>query len=170
MLARRAEPLDELAAEFGDRAVAVPGDVTDPASVQTAVAAAADHLGGLDGLANAAGVARPSPIADGRPEDWQLMLDVNVVGLLQATQVVLPHLRDTTPADVVNISSMLGRRRPSVAMTVYSASKFAVHLISDGLREELAGDDIRVTLISPAVITRTAPPLFRQRAIGMRLA
>ncbi len=155
LLARRAGPLAELADELGDRAVAVPGDVTDPASVQAAVAAAAAHLGGLDGLVNAAGVARPSPIADGKPEDWQLTFDVNVVGLLQATQAVLAHLRDTTPADIINISSMSGRRRASVAMTVYSASKFAVHLVSEGLREELADDDIRVTLISPGFV-RTA--------------
>jgi NADP-dependent 3-hydroxy acid dehydrogenase YdfG len=140
--------------------VAVPGDVADAVSIAAAVAQAAEALGGLDGLVNSAGVARPGRVADAPPQDWQRTFDVNVIGLLHATRAALTHLRAaaaTEPgmADIVNISSMSGRRRPSVEMTVYSASKFAVHLLSDGLREEFADDGIRVSVISPGFV-RTA--------------
>jgi NADP-dependent 3-hydroxy acid dehydrogenase YdfG len=167
LVARNPEPLEALTRELGAAAVAVPGDVADAASIAAAVEQAADALGGLDGLVNSAGVARPDRIADARPADWQLTFDVNVIGLLQATQAALPHLRAaaaSTPdgaagtpgvADVVNLSSMSGRRRPSIEMTVYSASKFAVHLLSDGLREELAEDGVRVSVIAPGFV-RTA--------------
>jgi NADP-dependent 3-hydroxy acid dehydrogenase YdfG len=157
LVARRPEPLEVLTRELGARAVAVPGDVADADSIDAAVEQAAETLGGLDGLVNSAGVARPDRFADARPQDWQLTFDVNVIGLLQATQAALPQLRaaaagETGVADVVNVSSMSGRRRPSVEMTVYSASKFAVHLLSDGLREELADDGIRVSVISPGFV------------------
>jgi NADP-dependent 3-hydroxy acid dehydrogenase YdfG len=162
LVARNREPLDALARELGSAAVTVPGDVADATSIAAAVDRAVDALGGLDALVNSAGVARPDRIADARPGDWQRTFDVNVIGLLQATQAALPHLRAAasardaagTPmiADVVNISSMSGRRRPSIEMTVYSASKVAVHLLSDGLREELAEDGIRVSVISPGFV------------------
>lgn len=157
LLARHRGPLEDLADDLGPRAVVVAGDVTDAASVRGAVARAADRLGGLDGLVNSAGVVRPSLVGDADPEDWQVTFDVNVVGLLTTTQAVLGDLRGETPADVVNVSSMSGRRRSSVDMTVYSASKFAVHVISDGLREEVADEGIRVTLVSPGYV-RT--PIF----------
>lgn len=152
LLARRRDHLDQLADDLGDRAVAVPGDVTAVDSTRAAVARAADELDGLDGLVNSAGVARASRIADADPDAWQHMFDVNVVGLLAVTQAALDHLRPESPADVVNISSMSGRRRGSVELTVYSASKFAVHVISDGMREEFADDGVRVTLISPGYV------------------
>jgi NADP-dependent 3-hydroxy acid dehydrogenase YdfG len=160
LVARSPEPLEDLTRQLGGGAVAVPGDVADADSIAAAVERAAEALGGLDGLVNSAGIARPARIADARPEDWQATFDVNVVGLLQTTQAALPHLREAAAgevgvADVVNVSSMSGRRRPSIEMTVYSASKFAVHLLSDGLREELAPDGIRVSVISPGFV-RTA--------------
>lgn len=160
LVARRPDPLEALARELGPAAVITPGDVADPVAIATAVERAAESLDGVDGLVNSAGIARPARIADARPQDWQATFDVNVVGLLQATQAALPHLREAAAgevgvADVVNVSSMSGRRRPSIEMTVYSASKFAVHLLSDGLREELAPDGIRVSVISPGFV-RTA--------------
>ena len=150
LLARSADRLDELARELG--AVAVPADVADGEAVETAVADAADRLGGIDLLANIAGVARPGSPSAGDPADWRLMLDVNVLGLLQVTRAVVPHLREAGRGDIVNLSSMSGRRLASVSGTVYSATKFAVHTISEGLRRELAGDGIRVTTIAPGYV------------------
>lgn len=163
LLARRGDELahlvDELeGADARGRAVTVPADVTDTEAVRDAVARAAEELGGLDAVVNSAGVARPSPISDAAPDDWQLMFDVNVVGLLAVTQAAIPHLRAADgPADVVNMSSMSGRRRASIALTVYSGTKYAVHIISDGLREELQPDGIRVSVIAPGFV-RT--PIF----------
>ena len=111
-----------------------------------------NEFGGLDAVVNAAGVVRPGGITRTGPDDWKAMFDVNVLGLMNVTHAALPLLQRNDVSDVINISSMSGRRRASVAMTVYSASKFAVHVISDGLREELSGDGVRVTVISPGYV------------------
>ena len=150
VLARSEDTLRTLADEFGG--VAVPADVVDPAAVRDAVAAAAEALGGIDGLVNAAGVARPGPIATTSPSDWQLTFDVNVRGLLHVTQAALPHLAAADRADVVNVSSMSGRRVGSPEMAVYAASKAAVHALSEGLRREVADEGIRVSVIAPGFI------------------
>jgi NADP-dependent 3-hydroxy acid dehydrogenase YdfG len=150
VLARSEDELGALAEELGG--VAVPADVVDPAAARDAVAAAAEALGGLDGLVNAAGVARPGPIATTSPSDWRLTFDVNVLGLLHVTQAALPHLAAAERADVVNVSSMSGRRVGSPEMAVYAASKAAVHALSEGLRREVADDGIRVAVIAPGFI------------------
>lgn len=152
LLARSADVLETMAADLGAAAVPAPADVTDVAGLRTTVGDAAERLGGLDGLVNAAGVIRPGGITESTPEDWRVTFEVNVLGLLNATWAALPWLREAGTADIVNISSMSGRRRASVAATVYSASKHAVHVLSDGLREELAADGVRVTIISPGYV------------------
>lgn len=147
LLARSREVLDELAVEVGG--VATPADVVDPVAAHGAVVAAGGELGGLDGVVNAAGVARPGPVATTSPSDWQLMFDVNVRGLLHVIQAALPHLLAAGRADIVNVSSMSGRRVGSPEMAVYAASKAAVHVVSEGLRRELSGDGVRVSVIAP---------------------
>lgn len=156
LLARSEGQLVALAGEL-EGAVATPGDVTDPASVADAVERATSELGGLDGVVNSAGVVRPGDIGESTPDDWRLTFDVNVLGLLHVTAAVLPLLRREPVGDIVNLSSMSGRRRASTEMTVYSASKHAVHVISDGLHDEVTEDGIRVTIISPSFV-RT--PIF----------
>jgi NADP-dependent 3-hydroxy acid dehydrogenase YdfG len=151
LLARRAEVLEDLAARTGG--IAVPADVVDATATRDAVDRAAAELGGLDGLVNAAGVLRAGAVADTDPADWQLTFDVNVRGLLHATQPAMAHLRDAgRGSDVVNVSSMSGRRLGSPEMGVYAASKAAVHTISEGLRRELADDGVRVTVVSPGIV------------------
>lgn len=152
LVARSHDDVAALASELGDRALGLPGDVADPESVAGVLGRVDDAWGGLDALVNSAGVVRPGGIAATGPADWKLTFDVNVLGVLNTTAAALPLLRRSELADVVNISSMSGRRRASVAMTVYSASKFAVHVISDGLREELAPDGVRVTIVSPGYV------------------
>lgn len=161
LLARTPEQLRDVAGPLGDAAVVEPADVTDPGAVAAAVGRVGELLGGLDAVVNAAGVVRLGGIDATGPDDWKLTFDVNVLGLLNVTQAALPLLRASTSADIVNISSMSGRRRLSIEMTVYSASKFAVHVISDGLREELAPDGIRVSIVSPGFV-RT--PIFDDTA------
>lgn len=152
LMARSADALASLAEELGERAVAVPADVTDADTLDDALTVVENEFGGLDAVVNAAGVVRPGGITRTGPDDWKAMFDVNVLGLMNVTHAALPLLQRNDVSDVINISSMSGRRRASVAMTVYSASKFAVHVISDGLREELSGDGVRVTVISPGYV------------------
>jgi NADP-dependent 3-hydroxy acid dehydrogenase YdfG len=149
LLARRQDRIEQLAAELDG--VAVPADVTDVGAARNAVTAAASQLGGLDGLVNAAGAMRAGRIVDADPDTWRLMFEVNVLGLLHVTQAAIPHLRHAG-GDVVNLSSMSGRRVGSVEMAAYAASKAAVHTVSEGLRRELSPDGVRVAVIAPGVV------------------
>jgi NADP-dependent 3-hydroxy acid dehydrogenase YdfG len=110
------------------------------------------ELDGLDGLVNAAGLAQPGTVADGDPASWRRMFDVNVLGLLHITRAAVPHLRAAGRGDVVNLSSMSGRRVGSVEMAIYAASKAAVHTTSEGLRRELQHDRVRVAVIAPGFV------------------
>lgn len=150
LLARRAEELTALATQHGG--VAVPADVADADAAAAAVERAADELGGLDGVVNAAGLVRPGAIATADPADWRRMLDVNVLGLLHVTQAAIPHLRAAGRGDVVNLASMSGRRLLSAELGVYSASKAAVYAVSEALRRELTGDRVRVSVLAPGLV------------------
>lgn len=150
VLARRAALLEELAGSVGG--VAVPADVTDPAAVLTAATTAADRLGGLDGLVAAAGVVRPTTVADGDPEQWRELVEVNLLGTLHATRAVVEHLRGAGGGDVVLLSSMSGRRLLTPELGVYAATKAGVRMLAEGLRRELADDGIRVTVLAPGLV------------------
>ncbi|MBY5163986.1 SDR family oxidoreductase, partial [Salsipaludibacter albus] len=141
------EVLGEVADEIGG--VAVVADVTDHEALAAAVERAVEELGGLDALVNAAGLIRPGGIEETDPDDARLMFEVNVLGLVDATHLALPHLRASGAGDVVNISSMSGRRVPSARHGLYCGTKYAVHAISEGLRLELADQPVRVTVVSP---------------------
>lgn len=151
LLARSTSRLEELAADLTEAHVAA-ADVTRPDTLAPSVEAAASGLGGLDGLVNAAGVAMPSGVLEGDPADWRAMFEVNVLGLLAVTRATLPYLQQAPLADVVNVSSMSGRRVASPELAIYSGSKFAVHAISQGMAMELAGGPVRVTVLSPGYV------------------
>lgn len=150
VLARRTDRLESLAGEIDG--VAVPADVTDPEATRDAVDRAAEGLGGLDGLINAAGVLRGGPLATTDPADWRLLFEVNVLGVLHATQAAIPHLAAVDHSDVVNVSSMSGRRLGSTEMAAYAASKSAVHMLSEGMRREFAPDGVRVSVVAPGFV------------------
>lgn len=149
-LARRKDRVEALAERLGGAPITA--DLTDVGAAQAGVERAAEALGGLDGLVNNAGVMRLGLVADGRVEDWRAMLDLNVLGLLVATQAAIGHLRSAGGGDIVNISSMAGRRVPGATAGVYSGTKFAVHAVSEGLRRELHDEGIRVTIVSPGFV------------------
>lgn len=151
VLARRQERLAQLADRYG--AVPITGDVSRTEAAPDLIAQAVDGLGGLDVLVNSAGIARPGLIADADPADWKAMFDVNVLGLLALTQAAIPHLQASDGgASIVNVSSMSGRRVPAPTGGTYAATKFAVHAISESLRQELQPAGIRVTTIAPGFV------------------
>lgn len=151
LLARSTSRLEEVAADLAHAHVAA-ADVTHPDTLGPAVAAAAGALDGLDGLVNAAGVAFTGGVLDGDPADWRTTYEVNVLGLLAVTRVVLPYLLEAELADVVNVSSMSGRRVASPELAIYAGSKHAVHAIGQGLALELADRPVRVTTLSPGYV------------------
>ena len=148
--ARRTDRLTPLAEEVG--ATTLPLDVTDPASVDAFTAAVGDRHGHADLLVNNAGTALGlDPVAEGSDQDWQTMLDTNVVGLLRVTRAFLPMLRAAPRAHIVNLGSIAGFEvYPGGA--AYTASKHAVRAITNTLRLELNGEPIRITEIAPGMV------------------
>ncbi|MFJ4626741.1 SDR family oxidoreductase [Streptomyces sp. NPDC088847] len=124
-------------------------DVTSADSVRAFVNSAHERHGRIDVLVNNAGVMPLSPLAMGRTDDWDLMIDVNVRGVLHGIAAALPLMKAQGSGHFVTISSTLGHEvAPTTA--VYSATKYAVRAISEGVRKE--NSDIRVTVVSPAFV------------------
>lgn len=149
-LARRGERLVRLHEETG--ACPIIADVRDVDQVARGLRQAVDVLGGLDAVINSAGVMRLGSFENGNLEDWRMMFDVNVLGLLTVTRAVIPLLREAGGGDIVNIGSMAARRPPEASGGVYSATKSAVHVISEAVRRELHGTGIRVTIVAPGMV------------------
>jgi 3-hydroxy acid dehydrogenase / malonic semialdehyde reductase len=130
--------------------IALPLDVTDPASCAVFVEQAVRELGGLDILVNNAGLAlRREPFADSTEEDERAVLETNVHGVVRITRLCLPHLANG--GHIVNLGSVAAIW-PYEKGTVYCLSKAAVHAFSRALREDLLGQPIRVTTIAPGLV------------------
>ena len=152
--ARRKERLDGLVEEVtrdGGKAIAVECDVTDEDQAHDLVRRAVEEYGRIDVLVNDAGVMLLSRIERGLSDQWRQMFEVNVMGLLYATDAAIGHMKEQGSGHLINISSTAGRE-VRVTGGVYSGTKFAVVAISDGLRQELLGDNIRVTVVEPGVV------------------
>jgi NADP-dependent 3-hydroxy acid dehydrogenase YdfG len=160
LLSRRADRLKLLAEQIqdaGGTAVAVPADVTDEGSLAAAEEAVREQLGDIDLLVNNAGRMVLAPFGQVPAADWQKVIDVNVIGLLNTTRVFLPALLRSAAertTDLVNVSS-IGAGKLMDGMSVYGASKAAVTYLSKGLRLELAPQGIRVTNLEPGMTAGT---------------
>ena len=154
LAARRRERLDALAARIakaGGEALAVVADFADEVQAHRAAAEAEAHFGRVDILVNNAGVMYLEPVDSADLGRWRHMLELNVLGLIAATQAVLPGMRRRRDGHVVNVASTAGRLgSPNGAG--YSATKFGVVGFSDALRKEVYQDNIRVTVIEPGVV------------------
>ncbi|WP_028800325.1 SDR family oxidoreductase [Streptomyces sp. 142MFCol3.1] len=147
--ARRAGRLAALAEELRAAGGSVAHrelDVTSLDSVRAFAAAGVEEYGRIDVLINNAGVMPLSPLEDLRIAEWEQMIDVNLRGVLYGIAAVLPRMRRQAAGHIVNVSSVSGHRVDPTA-AVYSATKFAVAAVSEGLRQE--SRDIRVTVVSP---------------------
>jgi NADP-dependent 3-hydroxy acid dehydrogenase YdfG len=164
LVARRRDRLEALAERLGgaDQALVIEADVTDPDQAQRAVATAVDQFGRLDILVNNAGVMLLGPIVGAPIEEWQRMVNLNLLGLLYCTHAALPHLISAaeqpprTVADVVNISSTAGRIA-RLNSGVYNATKFGVGAFSESLRQEVTARHVRVTIIEPGATATELP-------------
>lgn len=148
LIARRGDRLKELGLEGAYLAEV---DVTDSDALRAAIRGAEELHGPVDLLINNAGLMPLGRIVDQDTSEWQRMLDVNVMALLDATQMVLPSMISREHGTIVNIGSVAGRNVYD-NHTVYCGTKFAVHAISEGLRKEVAGSHVRVTVIAPGLI------------------
>jgi NADP-dependent 3-hydroxy acid dehydrogenase YdfG len=147
LLARRADRLSELVSELGDRASAIPCDVTDQTHLETAVAEAAAAMGGIDAIVANAGAAHMGHIATGDPAVWREFIELNVIACLSTVRYCLDHIA-AAPADIVLVGSTAAHR-PTEATGIYAASKTAIAAAAESLRLELGSRGIRVCLLEP---------------------
>ncbi len=152
--ARRKERLEGLVEEVtrsGAQAIAVECDVTDEQQAHALIDRAIGEFGRIDILVNNAGVMLLSKVEKGLSDEWRRMFDVNVLGLLYATDAAIEAMKEQGSGHIVNVSSVAGRKtRPTGG--VYSGTKFAVNAISEALRQELLEDGVRVTIVEPGAV------------------
>jgi NADP-dependent 3-hydroxy acid dehydrogenase YdfG len=150
--ARREEMLLEIQSGLEDRdgrmSIVAPTDVTDRYQVESLVGRAGEELGPVEILVNCAGVMYYTMMKNVREEEWERTVEVNCKGALNCVGAVLPGMMERGRGHIVTISSDAGRKVfPGLA--VYSASKFFVEALSQGLRLETAGTGLKVTTIQP---------------------
>jgi len=152
--ARRVDRIESLAKELtgrGAKALAVRTDVTDHTQVKALVDAAVQAYGRIDVMLNNAGLMPHSPLERLKIDDWNRTIDVNIKGVLYGIAAALPHMKRQKSGHIIGVSSVAGHKvRPGG--TVYSASKHAVRVISEGLRMEVKPYNIRTTVISPGAV------------------
>ena len=157
--ARRAERLQALVDEItraGGKASAVVTDVTDPLQVQALVDAAVDTHGRVDVLLNNAGVMPHSPLERRKIDDWNRTIDINIKGVLYGIAAALPHMQRQKAGHIINVSSVAGHK-VGKNNAVYAATKTAVRVITEGLRQEVKPWNLRTTIISPGAVATELP-------------
>jgi NADP-dependent 3-hydroxy acid dehydrogenase YdfG len=150
--ARRTDRLAQIAdriAAVGGQATAMPVDVTDQAAVAALVDDVVSEFGRVDVVIECAGLMPLSPLGALKFDDWERMIDVNILGLLYSIVAVLPQFQRQGGGHFVTITST-NAREVLPGSAVYSATKFAARAITEGLRLE-SDPSIRVTTISPGV-------------------
>jgi clavulanate-9-aldehyde reducatase len=149
--ARRRDRLEQVAAGLEGPSSLHEVDVTDEAQAREFVESAHSEHGGLHLLVNNAGVMLLGPVHDADTAQWRQMLDVNLWGLLVCTHSALPLIAGSGGGDIVNVSSVAGRRADAGA-AVYNMTKFGVHAFSEALRQEALHAGVRVTVVAPGLV------------------
>jgi NADP-dependent 3-hydroxy acid dehydrogenase YdfG len=153
LLARRVDRITALAEKLGG-ALAIQADVTDRDALVAAAERVRQELGRVDVLVNNAGVMLLGPFSSGQREDYRRMVEVNLLGAITTTEVLLDQLTDGG-GDIINISSVAGRTARA-GNGVYAATKWGLNGWSESLRQELL-PDVRVTVIEPGVVATELP-------------
>jgi 3-hydroxy acid dehydrogenase / malonic semialdehyde reductase len=156
LCARRQDRLaalaEQLAGDFGADVSTFAVDVRDRAAVQAAMVALLDSVGTPDVLVNNAGLASGfDKLQDGNPDDWDRMIDTNVKGLLNVTRALLPSMIEAGRGHTINIGSTAGHLTYPRG-NVYSATKFAVRALTEGINLDLAGTPLRASSIDPGFV------------------
>lgn len=132
-------------------------DVSNRNQVEEMVNAVQKEFGSVYGYINNAGLMLNSEVKNGDVDSWDQMIDVNIKGVLYGTSLVISDMIKNKSGHIINISSVSGHEVTKIS-TVYSATKFAVRAISQGLEKELARTGVRVTNISPGMVDTSLSP------------
>lgn len=149
---RNKDKLQNVANQLAQDSVkVVPTDVTNKEEVDELIKIAQQTFGGLDIVINSAGQMLSSKITDYQVDEWDSMIDVNIKGTLYTVQAALPTMLEQSSGHLINIASISGFE-VTKSSTIYSATKAAVHTITQGLEKELAKTGVKVTSISPGMV------------------
>ncbi|HCD3717943.1 TPA: SDR family oxidoreductase [Staphylococcus aureus] len=164
---RNKDKLQNVANQLAQDSVKVVStDVTKKEEVDELIKIAQQTFGGLDIVINSAGQMLSSKITDYQVDEWDSMIDVNIKGTLYTAQAALPTMLEQSSGHLINIASISGFE-VTKSSTIYSATKAAVHTITQGLEKELAKTGVKVTSISPGMvdtaITATYNPTDRKK-------
>eukprot|EP00484_Ammonia_sp_Unknown_P000125 CAMPEP_0197020920 /NCGR_PEP_ID=MMETSP1384-20130603/1790_1 /TAXON_ID=29189 /ORGANISM="Ammonia sp." /LENGTH=251 /DNA_ID=CAMNT_0042448645 /DNA_START=8 /DNA_END=763 /DNA_ORIENTATION=+ len=151
-LARRVDKMKKDLGDLKDRILFTKCDVTNFKEFEEAVKAAEKEHGPTDCLINNAGVMLLGDMNTQDTKQWQLMIDVNINGVLNGIKVVTEGMKTRKRGCIINVSSLAGHKLFD-NHTVYCATKYAVRALSEGLRQELAAFNVKVCIISPAVVS-----------------
>lgn len=151
---RQLELAEQLAAELGGPARAVPLDVRDADAFAAVVAEIKTREGRIDYFFNNAGIGIGGPVEDHGLDDWRYIIDVNLNGVVYGVHAVLPMMQEQGFGHIVNTASMAGQI-PCPGLTAYATTKHAVVGLTRSLRAEVAQSGVRVSAFCPGVI-RTA--------------
>ncbi len=147
----RAERLDALAAELGERSHVVPADLSDPAAVDALPAAADEALGSLDILINNAGLTRDNLAMRMKDEEWQAVLDVNLTAAFRLSRAALRGMMKSRWGRIINVTSVVGATG-NPGQVNYAASKAGLTGMTKALAQEVASRNITVNCIAPGFI------------------
>lgn len=152
LAARRIERLEEIKASYPQASIdCFQADVTNFDDSQAIVNFALDKYGYVDVIFNNAGIMPTAPLSEGRRDEWQQMLDVNVMGVLNGIAAVLPTMIKQQSGHIITTDSVAGHVvYPNSA--VYCGTKFAVKAIMEGLRQEQRLNNIKSSLITPGIV------------------
>ncbi|MGG3626507.1 3-ketoacyl-ACP reductase [Bacillus gobiensis] len=145
------EDVEKQLASYGVKTLSVSADVQDLASVEKAVQTIKEELGEIDILINNAGISKFGGFLDLTPEEWESIIQVNVMGVYNVTRAVLPGMIERKSGDIINISSTAGQKG-APATSAYSASKFAVLGLTESLMQEVRKHNIRVSALTPSTV------------------
>ena len=126
-------------------------DVIQPDQVKRLVDQAVQAHGRIDVMINNAGLMPHSPLERLKIDDWNRMIDVNIRGVLHGIAAALPHMKAQRSGHIINVSSVAGHK-VRAGGAVYAATKHAVRVISEGLRQEVKPYNMRTTIISPGAV------------------
>jgi ribitol 2-dehydrogenase len=164
LAARSAGKLDALTAELGPNSMAVPTDITVPADINNMVEKTVNHFGRVDVLFANAGIYIPGKVAEGDPDAWANLMNVNVDGVLRSVHAVLPYMTAQKSGDILVTSSISGfidiHWEP-----VYSASKHAIQGFVHTLRRQVLKDGIRVMAVAPGMVANELWGFYDQAKI-----
>lgn len=149
--ARREDRLKALAEEIGTNASYHVTDVTDRNQVHNLIQLAVDQFGRVDVLYNNAGTMPQGNLSDREYDKWQMMLNVNIMGVLNGIGEVLPVMQKQHDGLIISTDSVAGHV-VYPASAVYNGTKYAVRAIMEGLRQEEKGHGIRSTIVSPGAV------------------